>query len=146
MKRAVFYLSDRTGITVEILAHSLLTQFEGVEFEKISCPYLDSVDKAKEVVKRINKAAATNGHKPLLFSTLISPEVRSIVASSQGLLIDFFDAFINPLEAELGVPSSHAAGRSHGLADYNSYKTRIDSINYALANDDVELVWKNALE
>jgi len=136
VKRTVFYLSDRTGITVETLAHSLLTQFEGVEFEKISSPYLDTVDKAKEVVARINKAAASNSHKPLLFSTLIDPEIREIVASSEGLLIDFFEAFINPLEAELGVPSSHAAGKSHGLADYNTYKTRIDSVNFALANDD----------
>lgn len=136
MKRSVFFLSDRTGITAETLAHSLLTQFEGVAFETISCPYLDSIEKADHVVARINQAAATDGYKPLLFSTFINTEIRGRVARSQGLLIDFFDAFISPLETELGIRSSHAAGRSHGVGAYASYAARIDAINFALANDD----------
>ncbi len=136
MKRTVFYLSDRTGITVETLAHSLLTQFEGVEFERINCPYLDTPEKAYEVVYRINEAAVRNGARPLLFSTLIDPHVRGIIGESNGLLIDFFDAFILPLETELGIRSSHAVGRSHGVGNYSAYKARIDAVNFALANDD----------
>lgn len=136
MKRTVFYLSDRTGITVETLAHSLLTQFEGIEFEKVNCPYLDSPEKAYEVVYRINEAAVRNGARPLLFSTLIDPHVRGIIGGSNGLLIDFFDAFILPLETELGVRSSHAVGRSHGVGNYSAYKARIDAVNFALTNDD----------
>ena len=136
MKRTVFYLSDRTGITVETLAHSLLTQFEGIEFEKVNCPYLDTPEKAYEVVYRINEAAVRNGARPLLFSTLIDPNVRGIVGGSNGLLIDFFDAFILPLESELGVRSSHAVGRSHGVGNYSAYKARIDAVNFALMNDD----------
>jgi hypothetical protein len=136
MKRTVFYLSDRTGITAETLAHSLLTQFEGVEFHNVSCPYLDTVAKAQEAVARINAATERDGVRPLLFSTLIDPNVREVVATSRGLLIDFFDAFIQPLEAELGVRSSHAAGRSHGLGNYSAYKARIDAVNFALSADD----------
>jgi len=136
MSRTVFYLSDRTGITAETLAHSLMTQFEGIEFRKESCPYLDNVEKAAEVVERINAAARRDGQRPLLFSTLIDPAVREVIATSDGLLLDFFDAFIKPLEAELGVLSSHAAGRSHGLGNYGAYKARIDAVNFALSSDD----------
>ena len=31
-ERTVFFLSDQTGVTVETLGHSLLTQFAGQEF------------------------------------------------------------------------------------------------------------------
>lgn len=136
MSRTVFYLSDRTGITAETLAHSLLTQFEGIAFTNESCPYLDNVEKAREVVARINAAASRDGQRPLLFSTLIDPAVRDVIAASDGLLIDFFDTFISPLETELGVRSSHAAGRSHGLGNYSAYKSRIDAVNFALSSDD----------
>ena len=136
MKRTTFFLSDRTGITAETLAHSLLTQFESVEFEHVNCPYIDTPEKAHEVVRRINEAEKRDGARPLLFSTLIDNRVREIVATSGGLLIDFFDAFILPLEAELGVRSTHAVGRSHGVGSYSTYKARIDAVNFALANDD----------
>jgi regulator of PEP synthase PpsR (kinase-PPPase family) len=136
MKRTAFFLSDRTGITAETLAHSLLTQFEGVEFEKVNCPYIDTAEKAHEVVRRIANAEKHDGARPLLFSTLIDTQIREIVATSGGLLIDFFDAFILPLEAELGVRSTHAVGRSHGVGSYSTYKARIDAVNFALANDD----------
>ncbi|MGD8594037.1 MAG: pyruvate, water dikinase regulatory protein [Gammaproteobacteria bacterium] len=136
MKRTVFYLSDRTGITAEMLGHSLLTQFEGIDFQQITLPYIDSVDKAEEAVHRINKAAAVDGFRPLLFSTLVDMEVREIISESKGMMLDFFDTFIDPLEKELHIHSSTIIGRSHGIGAYDSYKARIDAVNFALSNDD----------
>jgi [pyruvate, water dikinase]-phosphate phosphotransferase / [pyruvate, water dikinase] kinase len=136
MKRSVFFLSDRTGITAETLGHSLLTQFEGVTFRKTTLAFLDTVDKAHQAVAKINNAAAQDGAKPLLFSTLLDEEVREIIDTSDGMLFDFFDAFINPLELELGVHSAHAAGRSHGMGVYSDYKSRIDAVNFAMGSDD----------
>ena len=52
------------------------------------------------------------------------------------MFLDFFDAFITPLETELKVRSSHAAGRAHGMADLAAYTARINATNFALANDD----------
>ena len=71
MKRAAFFLSDRTGITAEMIGQSLLTQFESVEFEKINLPFIDSVKKAEDAVEQINAAAELYGGRPLVFSTLI---------------------------------------------------------------------------
>lgn len=137
MKRSVFFLSDRTGITAEALGHSLLTQFEGIEFDQVTLPFIDSRDKAYQAVERINEAARVDGVKPLLFSTLINSELRELVAeNSAGLMFDFFDTFIKPLEMELRRMSSHAVGRSHGMGTYAQYKARIDAVNFALSNDD----------
>ena len=136
MKRSVFFLSDRTGITAETLGHSLLTQFEGIEFRQSIVPFIDTEEKARQAVQRINQAHAEDGERPLIFSTLLNDEIRSIIDTSDGMLLDFFDAFISPMEIELGITSAHAVGRSHGMGVYSNYKERIDAVNFALGNDD----------
>lgn len=135
-RRTVFYLSDRTGITVETLGHSLLTQFDGIQWRKVSIPFLDSEDKAKEAAEQINLMAQLDGCRPLVFSTLINPEVRSHIEQADCAIYDFFDSFIGSMERELEQPSSHAIGRSHSLHNDASYTKRISAINFTLANDD----------
>ena len=136
MKRPVFFISDRTGITIETLGHTLLTQFEDVEFERINCPFVDNAEKVAAVVGQINRAAERGEGRPLVFSSLVDPALREQVGQCAGVLFDLFDAFINPLETELGIRSSRAVGRSHGMGVYATYKTRIDAVNFVLANDD----------
>lgn len=134
MKRKVFYLSDRTGITAETLGHSLLTQFEGFEFERESLRFIDTEDKARYAAERIRQADGEG--RPLVFSTLVDPACRDIVVAAPCVFFDLFDVFIGPLEQELGVPSSHTAGRSHGMHNTEGYASRIDAINFALSHDD----------
>jgi hypothetical protein len=74
--------------------------------------------------------------RPVVFSTLVQEDLRGIVKRSNGLFLDFFDAFLGPLEGELQVKSSERAGRAHGIADQLVYSTRIDATNFALAADD----------
>jgi regulator of PEP synthase PpsR (kinase-PPPase family) len=136
LKRTVFLISDRTGITAEIVANSLLTQFEGVEFEVVRIPFVDTMDKARDVVVRINRNAEDNGTQPLVFSTLVQEEIRDCVETSKAFTLDMFHTFIKPLEDELGVRSSHITGKSHGVGLDESHKDRIDAVNYALRNDD----------
>lgn len=135
-RRTVFFVSDRTGITAEALGRSLMSQFDGAGFKQITLPFISSVDKAKEAVERINAAGREDGSPPLVFSTFVEDELREVMRSSKALFLDFFDAFIGPLERELGMKSSHAAGRAHANADDAAYVTRIEAINFALANDD----------
>jgi len=135
-QRTAFFLSDGTGITAETLGHSLLTQFENLNFEKITVPYVDTLAKAEGVVARVNQAAEQDGNKPLIFATFANQEIRQVIADSKGLLLDFFNTFLNPLEAELGVSSSHNIGRMHGLVDYNAYMARMNAVNYTLIHDD----------
>ena len=48
--RTAFFISDRTGITAEILGHTLLTQFEHVGFTDITLPFIDTLEKAHHAV------------------------------------------------------------------------------------------------
>ena len=68
MKRTVFFVSDGTGITAETLGHSLLAQFENVEFEESTLPYIDTVEKAEAVAKEINRVANQEGtaNRPII--------------------------------------------------------------------------------
>lgn len=135
-RRTVFFVSDQTGVTAETMGHSLLTQFDGLEFRQVTLPFIATVDKAEEAVRKINATAVADGARPIVFSTLVQDELRSRVKRSDGLFLDFFDAFLGPLEAEMQVKSSERAGRAHGIADQIIYSTRIEATNFALAADD----------
>ena len=69
-RRTVFFVSDGTGITAQMLGHSLLTQFEGVEFNQVTLPFVDSAEKAEDCLARIEAEAANGSSQPIVFSTL----------------------------------------------------------------------------
>lgn len=132
-------MSDGTGITAETFGHSLLAQFEGVDFHQIRMPFIDSLDKANEVIGRINRVVEAGGDRPIVFSTLVNQEINQAVRRSQGLFLDLIQTFIGPLEAELGQRSTHSIGRSHNMSDTKQYNQRIEAINFALSHDDGQM-------
>ena len=134
--RTVFFVSDQTGVTSETLGNSLMTQFDGLQVQRITLPFLESPDKAREAVRTINATAQADGTRPLVFSTLVQDDLRDIVAGCDGFVLDFFQTFLGPLERELGMPSAHASGRAHGIANSASYDRRIEATNFALSCDD----------
>lgn len=134
--RTVFFVSDQTGITAETLGHSLMTQFDGLKFRSVTVPFIDTVDKATEIVRRINLTAEVEGSRPIVFATFVKEELRMIVQGSRCLCLDFFDAFIGPLERELDASSTHTMGKAHGVPNTHMYDRRIDAMNFALENDD----------
>jgi len=135
-KRTVFFVSDQTGVTAETMGHSLLTQFDGLDFRPVTLPFISTVDKAEEAVTKINAVALEDGARPVVFSTLVNDDVRTVVRQADCLYLDFFDAFLGPMEQELGQVSSHALGRAHGVTDLAAYTARINATNFAMANDD----------
>ena len=135
-KRAAFFVSDRTGITAEMLGHSLLTQFEEVRFNEVTLPFVDSIEKAREVVDQINRQAVEDGVRPIVISTLARTEIAAVVGRANALFLDCFEMFIGPLERELGVHASHVMGRSHSVSDVVNYYHRMEAVNYAIAHDD----------
>jgi regulator of PEP synthase PpsR (kinase-PPPase family) len=134
--RTVFFVSDGTGITAEMLGHSLLTQFEGIEFTQAVMPFVDTVEKAQECLARIEEAKARSQARPIVFCTLVDESLRGMLRRADALVLDFFEGFINPLEVEFRTRSSHAVGRSHSVAHNKEYQDRIEAVNYALAHDD----------
>lgn len=136
VRRTVFFVSDRTGITAEMLGHSLITQFEGIDFKRVTLPFVDTPEKATLVAERIRKTAEQDGTRPLVFSTIVKEEIRGIIHMNSAHVVDFFEAFIAPLENELGQESSHTVGRSHSIENFHEYNHRIEAVNYSLAHDD----------
>ena len=135
-ERTVFFVSDQTGVTVETLGHSLLTQFDKVEFNLITVPFVDSLGKAEQVTERINRTASQSGLRPIVFTSFVQDEVRAPLLSCDGLVLDFFEAFLVKIEEELNSQSSHTLGKAHGMQDTTSYNSRIDAMNFAMDADD----------
>lgn len=136
MTRTVYYISDGTGISAEALGHSLMTQFDQVSFQSITLPYIDTEEKAKQAVSKINESGRLDNIRPIVFSTIVKPEIRRVIRESQGLCIDFFHSFIGTLEEELNIKASELVGLTHGVGDQDQYNTRIEAVNYSLHTDD----------
>jgi len=136
-RRTVFFLSDRTGITAEMFGNSLLTQFEGVQFRRVTIPFVDSPERIADAVKLVNATAVEEGQRPIVFSSVVDDAMSSTIRrDADALTLDLFQIFIAPLETELGAKSSHAAGRSHGIADSHEYFARMEAINFTQQYDD----------
>lgn len=136
MKRTVYFLSDHTGITVEAIGRSLLSQFGELEYNAIHWPFLDKEEKAKKAVAHINATAEKESLPPIVFSSLVNPTIRKIFQHANGVMFDFFETYTSQLEKELGMTSCPIRGISHGMANKKSYNERIHAVNFALANDD----------
>jgi len=136
MKRTAFFISDGTGITAEALGLSLLSQFGGIQFDRVTLPYIDNEEKAIRAVQKIAEATEKDGEKPIIFDTVVNQSIRDIISQSNGFMVDIFSAFLAPLETELGASSSYSVGKLHGINQNNHYSVRIDAMNYALENDD----------
>jgi regulator of PEP synthase PpsR (kinase-PPPase family) len=135
-RRAVFFISDGTGITAETIGHSLLTQFENVVFDTQRIPFVDDDEKAHAAVARIRNAGASSGTRPIVVNSVVDDRLHAIIASSGALVLDVFAPFIAPLEQELQTQRSRRVGKAHGLVDFAEYEARINATNYALAHDD----------
>ncbi len=140
MERTVFIVSDSTGITAETFSHSVLSQFEQVKFAAVRIPFIDGIEKASEAANRINRCAENEGQPPLVFSTLVNPDVSFIIRQSTCTFLDLFGTFVKPIEEALGMKSSHSIGRTHMGGLNKQYQNRIEAINFSLAHDDGQFV------
>ena len=134
--RTVFFVSDGTGITAETFGNSILAQFSA-QARHLRRPFIDTPDKAYQVVREINHVGEIEGKRPVVFVTLVNEEIQGILKTqSNALVLDLFNTFIEPLEAEFVVKSNHRIGRFTDVAKSQEYTDRIEAINYSLAHDD----------
>lgn len=140
IKRTVFIISDGTGITAETFSHSVLSQFESVEFKLIRIPFVNTIEKVDEAIRRINETAATEDGLPIAFTTLVDSQLASRVKFANAMFLDLFAGFVEPIEQNLGIKSSHSIGKTHTGATSIQYRNRIDAINYSLSHDDGQFI------
>lgn len=134
--RPVFYISDGTGITAETIGHSLLTQFTDTSFVPERISFVDSVERAQQVVGRIRNAGEIHGTRPVVINSCMDNRVSEVLAESGALMLDVFAPFIEPLERELQQTRQRHIGRAHAILDFDTYHRRINAMNYALTHDD----------
>ncbi len=79
MKRTVFFVSESTGITAETMGHSLLSQFDTVDFEQVYMPYINTDLRAKALTERMQEAADRDGVRPIVFATMLDPAIGAIL-------------------------------------------------------------------
>ncbi|MCD1127604.1 kinase/pyrophosphorylase [Jinshanibacter sp. LJY008] len=137
MERTVFYISDGTAITAEVLGHAVLSQFP-ISLNQYTIPFVENEAKAHEVRQQIDDLYQKTQQKPLVFYSIVSPEIRSIIEASRGYCQNIVHTLVAPLQQELGIAPLPAAHRTHGLTASNlvKYDARIAAIDYTLAHDD----------
>ncbi len=137
MKRIVYYVSDSTGITAATLGQALLSQFDGLDYEPLTIPFVDSEEKIQQLVQEINATGTCNATRPLVFCTFGNGRLRDQLRHANALVLDLMHDFIKQLEHELGLPSSHALGHFHAvLTDPKNYENRINAVDFTIAHDD----------
>ena len=136
-ERSVFYISDGTAITAEVLGHAVLSQFP-VATQSVTLPFVETVQRAQAVKAQINALYQQSGVRPLVFISIVTPEIRDIILQSDGFCQDIVQSLVAPLQQELGVEPDPIANRTHGLTAGNlgKYDARIAAIDYTLAHDD----------
>jgi len=133
---SIFVVSDRTGITVEKLVHTLLTQFDVMPAERIVRPFLDSPAKIAAAVAEINAAADKDDMPPLVYSSIVDKELRDQLKQCRGQVFDIFDEFLPAMSKALHIQSTYHVGRAHGIGNVHDYDARVEAVNFALAFDD----------
>ena len=134
--RTVFFVSDGTGITAETFGNAILAQFE-FKPRHVRLPFIDTVDKAHQVVRQVNHTADIEGRRPVVFTTLVNVDVLQVIEEGcKAMVLDMFGTFVRPLEIELGMKSSHRVGRFSDVSKSKEYHDRIEAINFSLAHDD----------
>lgn len=135
-RRSAFFISDGTAITAETLGRSLLSQFDIDSFDIHIIPYVDSLALADKAVARINHAYESSKLKPLVFDTIVSPEIRERINAAHACNLDIYEGLIGRISDEIGEKPRPHTGISHGNVDSEVYKARIDAVHFALDNDD----------
>jgi len=134
--RPVFFVSDHTGITAEIIGKSLLSQFPDEAFAPTSLPFVDNLEKANIAAQQIREAWKNTSLKPFVYSTLTDPGARAALAACGALVMDIYGHFQGMMVGEIGYLPEPLRGRSHGMGDRSDYYLRINAVNFALAADD----------
>lgn len=134
--RDVFYISDGTAITSETLGHAVLGQFS-LDIQQTTLPFVESVERAQQVKKLINQSNEKYAIQPLVFYSMVVPEIKQIIEQADALFYDVLKVLVEPLERDLGIKAAPQLQRSHSInKDSASYHDRIAAIEYTLAHDD----------
>ena len=135
--RHVFYISDGTAITAEVLGHAVMSQFP-VAISSFTLPFVENISRARAVKEQIDAIYPADRHPPagvLLHRAAGNPRYHP---TKRRLLSGYRPGAGGPPAAGAAPRSTPIAHRTHGLTpgNLNKYDARIAAIDYTLAHDD----------
>lgn len=136
LSRSVYFVSESTGITAEAYGQSLLSQFGDARVITKHTPFINTREKAQALANEFAHRAEAEGKKPIVFATMVDDEINNVLKHSECHYFELFDRFMPDLTEAIGLPPKRQSGISHGLLNPENYEARIETINYALNNDD----------
>ncbi|EGQ8670911.1 pyruvate, water dikinase regulatory protein [Vibrio cholerae] len=134
--RDVFYVSDGTAITCETLGHVVLGQFAVQPNEK-TFPFVESDEKLSELLKQIQRSYQLHGVKPLVFFSMVIPEMRTRLLQAPAHFYDVLESIVQRVSLDIEMEPAPKLQRSRSVGkDSDTYFDRIAAIEYTLAHDD----------
>ncbi|HGS4827582.1 TPA: pyruvate, water dikinase regulatory protein [Vibrio cholerae] len=135
-RRDVFYVSDGTAITCETLGHVVLGQFAVQPNEK-TFPFVESDEKLSELFKQIQRSYQLHGVKPLVFFSMVIPEMRTRLLQAPAHFYDVLESIVQRVSLDIEMEPAPKLQRSRSVGkDSDTYFDRIAAIEYTLAHDD----------
>lgn len=132
-KKNIYYVSGCTGIVATDVGKSLLSQFPETNFHEEKFPFIKNLSDAQKTINYILEQSV--GIKPIIFSSLVNPEVREVFNHPEVELFDIYDAFLGRLENCLDDKPLLLPGSSRHVDDSGISK-RAKAIDYCLEHDD----------
>ena len=133
--RTVLIVSDHTGLTAENIARALLTHFPNQRFKYLRRPFTSDISAAQSVVREV-EGMVGRGEKPLLFTTITNPAVLDTLKAAPARIFDLLTENLNVLSSEFEEQPKLEAGGHHDMQDSESYLSRMEALDFALATDD----------
>ncbi len=128
----VYFVSDHTGVTAEMLGRSLLARFEGLAASLRTRSFIDSVEKADALVREIEAAKGPR----MVLTSISRTEVLRRLERADALVMDLFEPFLGKLSAFLQREPHDHVGSLHKLRNLARYQERIEAVEFAVGTDD----------
>lgn len=129
----VFIISDSLGETGAIVAKAAISQFKDQQFQIKRYPYINEIDKLKEILNEVSSA-----ENPVIIYTLVDKiliqYIRDYVRHKKILAIDIMSPILGGLSEMLGKEPSYEAGVIRKLDE--AYFSRVAAIEFAVKYDD----------
>ncbi|HIJ90078.1 MAG: pyruvate, phosphate dikinase/phosphoenolpyruvate synthase regulator [Desulfobulbaceae bacterium] len=129
----VYYISDSTGILATNLGQALICQFPEINFHEEKFPFVLNQEEAQKILTYILKKSS--GRRPLIFSTIMTKDIRAVFDSPEVELFDAFEIFMSRLEGCLEAKALGVPGFSRHIDNLTMAK-RVEAIHYCLEHDD----------
>jgi hypothetical protein len=130
----VYYVSDSTALLTEDIGKSLLCQFPAIGLNEEKIPFVKTQHDAEKAVARIMKQSG--GLLPLVFCTIIDPEIRDIFDRAEIEMFDLYGGLLDKLEHKLEAKALRQPGVFRNPGDTARPDKRVGAIHYTIEHDD----------